>query len=322
MTTKPMMPEREADLLRAPGNLPGHWSYSQLNTYETCPQMFYLERLMKEPPLTINGGGIGGTAGHRSVEICEAEKLWEDDSNIDLMGELFVANFREATRVEQEKHPDTPIRWGGRKTKNFPDGENEYWWEGPAGGPLMMKRYAARRRDWAEQGMSVIEGGTEMRVMTEVPYTVEEPQIVDGEAVMVEVAKSKPIIAYIDIVLLVRIGPNGIERGIADWKFGSLMSCKPRQMVVYSYALKQSHDWDVTFGDIMWMRGKDVDTQVRRVEIPAELRDQVPAWYGEMAKSIDAGIFGPKPNTLCASCAVRDRCSWGRHISEKELSDE
>lgn len=169
----------------------------------------------------------------------------------------------------------------GRKTREWPEGNNEAWWR--EAGPSMVDAYA----DWR----------------TETGWDLWQ---VDGEpAIEVECNFDLPgdvrIKAFIDRVF---VFPNG-DLCVTDIKSGAREPDHPLQLAIYACGVEARFGIRPTWGNF-WMARTGAHTA------PQHLDRWTPAVMGEMFSEfiagVNAGAFPPKPSSFCNSCSVADHC--------------
>lgn len=127
-----------------------------MNTFNSCGKKFQLSYLDKVPQ-SPQGALIGGRVVHEVIAGAEERDTWATDEGKELLGEMFLDSFHRALEgIEDE------VRWGGRKTRDYPNGEDKTWWEWF--GPVALRRYADIRRADEPAGLTLKKGGTELKV--------------------------------------------------------------------------------------------------------------------------------------------------------------
>ena len=355
----PMTTERTG-MDAATQHRPSVLSFSQMDSYDSCPAKWRYQYRDRMPKMETSGAALGGSSVHYVVERMEAdyERLIAREDSADDLHDLFVEDFR--ARIEREVSEAAPLAWGGKKTKSFPDGNNQHWWESPVeGGTKMLRKYAAIRRADEQDGTSVIEFpcgacnktglvddaecerchgvGSKRGIEAKIRTDIEVPCMACGQsgkdtrdrrrkcrACHGDGVVLHPIVGYVDSMVAVKSIPGrGLVRIVRDVKSGaSVLFLKPLQLVVYRKLIKLAYGWDVGIGQFLWLRGKDATSQIREYDLEPYDEGFVEALYRDHLKGIDAGIFPPKPSGLCKSCGYRAYCEWGKHIKEEDLTDE
>lgn len=269
-------------------------SFSRLGTFGKCPKQYQLSYI-EQVPQVPQGALAGGSAIHDAIELAEAEEWWDTDAGVAKAGEYFRDRFRQL--VDEAGGPATH-RWGGRKTREWPDGENHHWWL-QNGALLMIPTYAKVRRNDAEQGVLKVEQA-ELQVLTELPGAV----AADGGSVMLK--------GYIDLQVV--IDSDGVRR-VRDWKSGS-SNAEPIQLAGYCWQLQQTGA-RVTEGEFVYLRRPNLEKAVAVHDV-AELIPLVPELYRDLAVMLLAAqagnAYAMQPNSFCVACKVRMSCGYGRTL--------
>lgn len=264
---------------------PAHVSWSQIRTFNSCQKRYelrYVEGIIPQK----SGAMLAGIAMHQA--IAEAEEMgvpqaWagadspERKELADRLGAVFRGLLREAIADTGE------VRWGGRKRREFPDGEDERWWGSQ--GPVMLRRWLAARRDDLEEGYHLWEAGAEKHL------------VADADGVTVRMV--------VDCVLLVTPDGDLVPR---DWKTGS-WPASPLQLAFYAEGISQAmgvSPWRGEIGDLRKPEGRIVKSYDLRALIPL-----VAPTVAAFVKARAVGAFLINPGQLCASCEVRQHCPWG-----------
>lgn len=265
-----------------------HTSFSQLDTYSSCGQKFYLQRVAKVPQRAA-GALIGGRLIHAVIEESERLGWWHDVGNfaqqaydptgppppepaaLALYNASLDAEVAKAGGVEE-------IQWSGRD-----GGEDLQWWRKQ--GEFMLRRYQVTREAMDVGGWGAIEDQTEMRVETKIP------------------GLSVSIVAYLDKFLMHESG----EATIVDWSTGKIGGKTALQFATYAAVILATRGLRVTRGVPVYLRAADAARRVQVIEF-AGLVDRIGPMYADMERGIAAGIFSPHPSWLCRSCGVREHC--------------
>jgi RecB family exonuclease len=261
-------------------------SFSRLNTYNTCGNLFrlrYVDRVIQEP----GGPLLGGSALHTALEVMERKGLWPSDEGVEKVQKAFLDDF-DAQLSEASDSP-FPIRWGGRKSRDWPEGENADWWRGM--GPLFVKRACLLRRADEAAGFTVKPEGVEMEVLAPL-----------DDQIMVK--------GYIDAFLMVT--PDG-EPMLRDWKSGKVGGNNPLQLATYAWALAELGISRPTVGQYVYLRAGEKSKGLATYDLTAYL-PMVAPMYQDLVKGIAAGVFPVQPGFLCGSCSVRHACTYGQAL--------
>jgi hypothetical protein len=262
-------------------------SWSQMSMYLECGEKFRLSYIDKVPRIP-QGSFLAGRAVHSAIEWAEANDGWRDPADTADDGKV-VAEFINAFGAEIAKaeagNPPAPIRWSGRKTKEYPRGEDELWWTRSA--PMMLRRYAETRRDDEAQGNRV-------------------------EAVEMTVGANLPSGTYVRGVIdkLLLFGPDGFPI-IRDYKSGKPGGASPAQLGVYAWALRASSGIPIGWGEFVYLRQADEAKRVMRYALAEEI-GLAERKFADFEAGRDAGLFPIQESNFCVSCSVRLSCPAGQ----------
>lgn len=262
-------------------------SFSRLNTYDTCGERFRLKYVDRVPSIP-SGAALGGSAVHKVIETSELEGWWEKDFEdaVMLLTNAFRGVFKDLVNAEGGV---AKMRWGGRKSKQYPLGEDFQWWDRYAGN-LFLRRYLSVRKLDAKAGWQLLEGGVEMEVGADL----------DGRYIK----------GFIDA--LGYVTEDG-EIVIRDWKTGTWL--QPFQLAVYAWLIRQGRGLTVTRGQIGYLRGAHAENWIKEYDL-TEWVELVPRKFTDLVRGIEAQIFPIQPSNLCASCMVRPYCAYGKTLEE------
>lgn len=264
-------------------------SWSRVSTYLQCGEKYRLSYIA-DAERRPQGPFIGGIAVHEAIEAAERGGHCEDR---EWVSNRFQTEF---TATMRRIAPDPSlIRWGGRKTKDHPNGEDEAWWR--AVGPMMMRRYVLTREEDRESGISLVPSTIEARLRTETPAGRAWQGVFDAFA-----------FADSDGAMVIR-----------DWKTGVYT---PDAMQLASYALlaKKVWGWTVERGEYIMLRRQDAAK--RRIQL--DLRpyiDLIFPLFEQVERGISAGAFPITPSNMCVSCSVVSSCSYGQALAKATEAD-
>jgi CRISPR/Cas system-associated exonuclease Cas4 (RecB family) len=267
----------------------GPLSHTRISTYSDCGEKFRLQYLVEGLEREPQGALLGGISVHDTVERMERDGLALDEHAYESDG---IAQVYFTTRLNQhveEAGGVDAIRWGGQRSKAFPEGKNYDWWS--LYGPGMVRRYHETRLADEMVGLEVV--GVEMEVNALLP-------------------SGTYLTTRIDQLLRVKDGDEVYI--IRDWKTGMPRPASKLQAAIYGYAVRQTIGVKVTRGQISYLalsqpRIDDFDVQT--------LTDVALGWVEQVERGMDQGIYVMNPGGYCASCSVRAACSWGQTLSEE-----
>jgi hypothetical protein len=241
-----------------------------------------VERVDESP----SGALLAGRAIHHAIEWAEDQESPAPES----VAEVFLEGFTKSI----EAVGDQPIHWSGRKTKEFPRGEDLLWWTRQ--GPMMLRRYLAVREAQRILGWKRVDESVERRISVPLPSGAD-------------------LVGVLDQMIL--SDENG-ELIIVDWKTGT-MRLPALQLAVYAWIVKQALEFTVTRGQFVYLRSVDVSKRVVTHELE-DLIPLVPGLFENLEKGIEHGIFLINPGPFCPSCSVRAHCPYGKTLENRKAS--
>lgn len=263
--------------------------HSHLNSFQGCGRQFELTYL-RPPSFVIPQGAFhGGSAVHEAIEWAEKEGVWKREDPEDMIYGQAVARFQE--KVDRDGGPEN-IRWAGRKSKQYPGGEEYNWWIFHLG--VFTKRWLDIRRTWDFEGVRLLPDGAEMSFRATLPTGT----ILSGRA---------DAVMYVD--------PEG-EPYIVDWKSGQKGASPVLQLATYAWGIGQTRGLTITKGQFVYLRGPQIDTHDLTPYLPL-----VPKLYGDLEKAIEAETFLISPSNFCISCPVRLDCEYGSILPRDDLPE-
>jgi hypothetical protein len=260
--------------------------HSALQTFQGCGRKFELEYLTPTPRIP-QGAFHGGTAVHEAIEWAEKESIWKREDAPELLEGHALARFIE--KVKRDGGGEK-IRWAGRKTKQYPTGEDEQWWYFMLG--VFTKRWLDIRRLWDFEGVKVLPERVEMTVRSTLPTGT---------------LLSSKIDALVDI--------DG-EPMLVDWKTGQKGGSPVFQLATYAWGIRETMGIEVKRGKFVYLRGPQIDTLDLTSYLPL-----VPKMYGDLERAMEAGVFMIQPSNFCISCPVRLDCEYGRLLPRDDLPE-
>lgn len=261
---------------------PSILSHSRIETWNTCGEKFRLTYI-ENAPRQAQGSLIGGKAIHTTIEHAEQATL----RDLRQLTSMFRATFDE--EMQFAGGPEK-VRWGGRKSKDYPQGENWKWWNDK--GEVMLGHYLDTRTEDESQGL-VLKSSEE-----HVLATLKSGQAFQG---------------YLDAFLVSSDG----EPRIRDYKSGQPGRSNGIQLALYAWAWHQITGTTVEQGEFIYLRTADPE---KRREL-VDLRPLIPIAQ-DMAegaqRGIAAEIYVMKPDkSFCKACTVRKSCSYGVTLEEE-----
>lgn len=261
-------------------------SYSQLNSYDRCPYMYYLERVeqvWKRPAAWLPMG----TAVHSAAEA------WELSGRVMTPEEAQQA-FREAYRASTDQLlEETP--------------NPKYWFaSGPYKGPEDIARRYKLGQEHVARYIAWYEKHPEQK-----PITYQDADGVDRIGV--------------ELPFTLKIGGVQV-RGFIDWvgyndKGGLIVRDNktgntpggPDQLATYALAVEDR--WALPDIGVHVREGDFFMTRTGKPTIPYALTKAVKVQLAEdfasMDKNVKAGLFPPKPEaSKCMFCSVNGSCKY------------
>jgi hypothetical protein len=281
-----------------------YMSWSQVSKWRTCGEQYrlsYIEKVARMP----SGAAIAGSAVHRTVEDIEEFDWWRDPVQFDKAGsvhESFIHYLRfMLSEASAGNEHGWPVQWGGRKTKDYPDGENQQWWE-LYGGLSMLKKYGAVRRNDEADGLMLVESSVERRVSVHLDLPGrDEPMLFE---------------AYVDSALMQDTNTGFVVP--RDVKSGSVLGLDPMQLALYGQLwMKMDPNVRVEQAEFAWLRAAKVEDVRRTVDL-RPYYPLLPRFILEAEHGILHEQFTMRPSNLCGSCGVRHACEWGKVVAPVE----
>lgn len=256
-----------------------HLSYSAIDSLATCGERFRLERVARVPQEPA-WWFIGGTAFHAASEWIDRKEWTDPDAAWAAAFGKLVEDVKITVDGDLSK-----VRAGGRASKEWPNRENEDWWN--AKGPEMLRAYKAHTERLAEEGWRLYEyaGGNE---------AVELQFMMEIGDVLVKGAIDR-----------VYVNPDG-ELVITDLKAGSRQPESGMQLGVYAVALERLTGLRPIIGNYYMARKGEATEPVSLLHYTY---DTVAGVFKTAKRMIEAEIFLPHVSNLCASCGVRKYCT-------------
>lgn len=244
-----------------------HLSNSSISQWLRCPESFYLERVAGRPS-TKGWAMYAGMAIHRATEMLDigqetdTQQAWDNAWSFYLNGEIAAL--------------DEPPRAGGKRTKEWPNGEDDAFWA--QHGPLHVQTWIRWRDERLAEGWTLL--GVEQKIDVEL--------------------SGRRVVGSIDRLLA---DPHG-QLAVLDLKSGQAPK-SPTQLAIYAAALEASGEPRPVMGGYFLTKTGVVDWQMLGRYTP----QVVGAWFEGVARGIESQIFVPNPSTFCSVCGVRRFCS-------------
>jgi PD-(D/E)XK nuclease superfamily len=254
-----------------------HVSYSSLTSYLDCGERFRLERIKNvsgEPGYWL----AGGSAVHTASEWVDHSLLGGADSHEAL------AQGTHHFDVEFAKQLSGHEAWktSGRKTKEYPNGEDESWWR--VNGHNMVQSYLDWRLTSGFQLLQMPDGTPAIEVATDfnLPGDVK-------------------VKAYIDRVF---VHPDGTMH-IIDIKTGKSTPPSALQLGLYATALEIQFGMRPQFGGYWMARSGTVP---ENNVLDRYTKEMLGRWMRDFRKAVESEIFIPHVTNMCVGCSVNVQC--------------
>ena len=252
-------------------DLPPYRSHSQLTGWLKCPEQYHLER--REGIPTVPGvGAVAGQAVHLATEKIDQGE-WPNDPVW-----AWEQARAEKVRDEFDKSGIPSDRWriSGRKTKEWPLGEDWNWWNQK--GPQQIANW---HNFISNSRYTLIPDLIEIEVNAEIG------------GVMVK--------GFLDRVA---VNDDG-EAGVIDLKSGAYQPKGSMQLGLYRYLLNKTVGLDPVWG-AFFMTRRGVLTAPVKLEKWSD--DRLDTMVRAINGQIVSGEHWPQPNMLCKACGVNAHC--------------
>lgn len=255
---------------------PEHASYSSITSWSRCGEAWRLQKVEQviEQPAWYSAGG---SAFHSATE---AYDLCADASTFDIESEWEKA-FQ--ARIADTPTPDG-LSWriGGRATKEWPNKEDDAWWNHH--GPLMVKDYVSWRTG----------AGWSLWHINEAPAV---------EAGFTPTANGVTVKMFIDRIMVTPAG----ELVIVDLKTGKN---KPMdnglQLAFYRWGVKQILGVDVNYG-AYYMARSGILTEL--MDLTKFSDDFIEDMVSRYWNAVTNNVFVPNISN-CNTCGVAYACKF------------
>ena len=261
-----------------------HLSHSQVSTYISCGEKYRLRYVERRTP-TPQGAFLGGIAVHETIEEAANTGLWSEPEAFEEGGTLHLYFMEKFTELITEAGGSDVVRWGGRKSKTFPNGEDLDWWL--QFGPGMLRRYHEVKLADVEEGWEVM--GAEI----EASFYLDS-----GTRV---VARMDEVLSKSDGAIKVR-----------DYKTGQSRPEERIQLGLYAQACKVTLGIMPTMGELCYL--KKAGTAVVDFDaggwVPTVMR-----WMELAEDGLRKDVFVAHPSSFCMSCNVQEGCFYWQQMS-------
>jgi hypothetical protein len=251
----------------------GYVSYSGISTWQDCGWKFYLSRVQQIPE---KGSWwlVGGNAVHTASEMFDKGEGTDPKTLFDEAWQVTCSRY-----ITEGVDP-TEFRTSGRKTREYPQGEDAAWWL--ANGPGMVQNWIDFRRT---SGFSLVEIGGVPAIEVEVQAEV--------GGVMVR--------GFIDRVMQ---DPDG-KLCALDLKSGSREPVSPIQLGIYR-ALLEANLGIVPERGYYWMARNGRASQFH--DLTVYTPQTLASWVQGFSLAVANDVFIPHPSNLCGTCGVNQSC--------------
>lgn len=249
-----------------------HISYSGFTTWLECGEKFRLQRIkgvQEQPGYYL----AGGSAVHHATEV------YDQGADVTTAIQAFHNYFDE----ELAQRPNAVWRAAGRKTAQWPQGEDDKWWR--ANGPDMVRKYAQFRINTnATFPIWQTEAGLEG---IELPV---DPEFTGGIQLK----------GYIDRVFTMQP-----ELVVVDLKSGSREPASALQLGVYATAMEKQYGIRPKWGAYYMTRKGEMTPMV---DLSHYTEEKLARWFRSFKRAVESDIFVPHVTSMCSGCGVREAC--------------
>jgi hypothetical protein len=267
---------------------PGHASYSSITGWTRCGEAWRLQKIEQtvEHPAWYSAGG---SAFHTATE---AYDLSPDPASFDVQAEWEKA-FQ--TKIADTPTPTgLPWRIGGRATKDWPNKEDDAWWNHH--GPIMVQDYIGWRTGGNGWSLWHING---------------EPAV---EAGFTPLAGEVPVKMFIDRIM---VTPTG-ELVIVDLKTGKM---KPQdgglQLAFYRWGIKQVLGVEINYGAYYMSR---TGSLTELMDLSRFNNAFIEGMVTRYWNAISNDVFVPN-TSHCGTCGVSYACQFNVTGSSQPVTE-
>ena len=254
-------------------------SYSSLTSWLDCGERFRLERVL-DAPQSPAWWFIGGDAVHKATEDCDLDGITSEEDARTYWDTIWQTSI---AKLYDDGVDLNTVKAGGRKTNEWPNKENQQWWE--ANGPDMVVNWVKWRESKLDEGWVFYEGAGLNGI--EVPVEFELGDVL--------------VKGYIDRVFANDAG----EVIVVDLKSGSRQPDSSLQLGVYSAGFRSV--WGVTpsLGAYYMTRKGTITEPVSLLHYTDEVLGK---WFSSAKRGIENEVFIPHVTGFCNSCSVAQYC--------------
>lgn len=262
-------------------------SYSSLSTYLRCGESYRLSRIEHVPEAPAYWLP-GGTGVHYGCEVFDrAYEAGEDYSEAVKQGiQAFHDSFSKAVQELDEQRDGQEWRAGGRRTKQWPNGEDAAFWR--QDGPVQVANYADWRR--AHSALHIwTPPGEEETLAIELPFSSDL-----GSGVLTH--------GYIDRIF---INEASLELIVVDLKSGQRTPADPTQLALYATGVELTYGVRPRYGAYYMTRKAELagEADLSRFD-----KDLLGLWLRMAKEGIENQQFLPRISSECGTCSVQNYC--------------
>lgn len=275
--------------------VPGHFSYSSLNSYMGCGQRYWLEKIARVPEIP-SWWLVAGSSVHKVTEEYDTRSWDTPVQPEDWVDLAWQEIFNAEVESQKARFPDvSKWRTAGRKSKAKPDGEDYLAWMDL--GPQFVRNYIAWRAEYqwkiwtdAVTGFDPDTGAFESYgPAVELPLEFE----IGGW-------KAK---GSIDRVFE---HPNGVDLIVLDLKTGSRMPDSDLQLGLYAVGMEVQYGERAKWGAFYNPRKNQLSDLY---DLSNYTVDSVGQMGVQFKSAIKNKIFLPHKSVLCGYCSVSNGCA-------------
>lgn len=202
------------------------------------------------------------------------------------------AHFQSLIDAKAAETETLPSAWraGGRATKQYPEKENDVWWQD--NGPKMVNDFITW---WKNNKWSVW-------FYNNVPQIESEYNVMFGDTL---------VKSFIDLIAVTSDG----EVAVIDYKAGAYMPDTNMQLGLYACAVQQITGMRPTKGYFYNARQGIMEDAGDLSRWTVQLFTEL---FKQFNKAVEQEIFLPNLGMMCKSCSVKDYChAYGGELAVK-----